>query len=108
MGLLDKVKVQAAQAAQKAQEGVKAGQAKLVDVRDQKAGDTLLRDLGAAVYAERLGQATPETAAEIERLISALQAHEAAVGSPPPNGSPSGSQEAASAVGEGNFHLEDL
>ncbi|MGH8974199.1 MAG: hypothetical protein ACRD0C_13500 [Acidimicrobiia bacterium] len=108
MGFLDKVKVQAATAAQKAQEGVKAGQAKVVDVRAQKTTDALLRDLGAATYAQRTGQAMPETEVEIERLISELQAQEAehgAVQPSAPSAEPSG---AASAVGEGNFKLDDL
>lgn len=107
MGLLDKVKAQAATAAQKAQEGVKAGQAKVVDARSQRTGDMLLRDLGAATYAARTGQATPETAAEIERLLSELEAQEAEHGAVRPGSSPEPSG-AASAAGEGNFKLDDL
>ena len=57
MGLMDKVKAQATQVAQKAQEGARTGQAKLADAQSKKRADALLRDLGAAVYAERSGKA---------------------------------------------------
>ena len=49
MGFLDKAKQQATQLAQKAQEGVKTGQAKLDQVQAKKKEDALLRDLGAVV-----------------------------------------------------------
>ena len=76
MGLMDKVKAQATQVAQKAQEGVKAGQAKLEQSQSGKRSNALLRDLGAAVYAEKTGKGTPETAAEIERIVAELRSHE--------------------------------
>jgi hypothetical protein len=37
----------------------------------------MLRDLGAAFYATKTGRATPTTDADIERLVAALQQHEA-------------------------------
>ena len=76
MGFMDKVKAQATSVAQKAQEGVKAGQAKLDDAQAKKCTDALLRDLGAQVYAEKTGNASGETAAEIERLLAELRAME--------------------------------
>ena len=72
MALMDKMKAQAAQLAQKAQEAGKAGQSKIVDVQAKRRADALLRDLGAAVYAQRTGSATGESAAEIDRLVSEL------------------------------------
>ena len=78
MGLLDKAKEQASQLAQKGQEAAKKGQEKIETVQAKKQADALFRDLGEAVYAERTGKATAETAAEIERLVAALRAHEAA------------------------------
>ena len=57
MGLMDKVKAQATQVAQKAQEQAKAGQAKLAEKQSGRRSDALLRDLGAAVYAEKTGKA---------------------------------------------------
>jgi hypothetical protein len=76
MGLLDKVKAQAGQVAQKAQEAGRAGQAKLDQAQSKRRADALLRDLGAAVYAQRVGRAGPDTAAEIDRLVTALSSHE--------------------------------
>lgn len=72
MALMDKMKAQAAQLAQKAQEAGKAGQAKMVDVQAKRRADGLLRDLGAAFYAQRTGTATGDTAADIDRLVSEL------------------------------------
>ncbi|HUY07635.1 MAG TPA: hypothetical protein VMU99_10280 [Acidimicrobiales bacterium] len=77
MPLFDKVKAQATQLAQKAQEAGKAGQSKLEDVQARRRADGLLRDLGAATYAEQSGRATDDTHAEIERLMGELSAHEA-------------------------------
>jgi hypothetical protein len=86
MGFLDKAKQQAGELAQKAQGGVKAGQAKLDQVQAKRKEDALLRDLGAAFYAEKTGRATGENAAEIERLLAALREHEAEAASEPDAG----------------------
>lgn len=77
MALIDKVKAQANQLAQKAQEAGKAGQAKLSDVLTQRKFDGLLHDFGAAVYADRKGPSTDATKAEVERLMGELTAMEA-------------------------------
>ena len=53
MGLMDKVKKASEQAVAKAQEGVKEGRAKLDEVQAKRQWDALLRNLGAAVYAEQ-------------------------------------------------------
>lgn len=53
MGLMDKVKEQAAQALNKAQQGVSQGKAKIDEVQAKHQWDALLRNLGAAVYAEK-------------------------------------------------------
>jgi hypothetical protein len=76
MALMDKMKAQAAQLAQKAQEAGKAGQSKLEDVKASRRADGLLRELGAAVYAQRAGTATDQTAGEIDRLVAELKSHE--------------------------------
>jgi hypothetical protein len=76
MGLLDKVKAQAAAATVIAKDAAQKGQAKLDEVQAKKSADGMLRDLGAAVYATKTGRATPSTEAEIERLVAALEAHE--------------------------------
>ena len=53
MGLLDKAKEQATKLADKAQDAGKAGQEKLKDVQAKRQGESLLRDLGASVWAGR-------------------------------------------------------
>lgn len=115
MGLLDKAKAQAEKLATKAQEGVKTGQAKLEEVQAKRKADALLRDLGAAVFAEKTGNGTAETAAEIERLVAALRDHETEHGTIDTSptaadveapGSPAGGAATASEGGE--FSLDDV
>jgi hypothetical protein len=111
MGFLDKAKQQATQLAQKAQEGVKQGQAKLDQTQSKKKEDALLRDLGAAFYAEKTGKATAETAGEIERLLSELRSHEAEAGeisTAPTAQSVDAGGGAAQAAPDGDFKLDDL
>jgi hypothetical protein len=76
MGLMDKVKAQANQLAQKTQEAAQEGKAKLDQAQANRRGDALLRQLGAAVYAERTARGTPDSQAKIEELIGAISAHE--------------------------------
>ncbi len=76
MGLLDKVKATAATATEAAKDAAAKGQAKLDEVQAKKAADAMLRDLGAAYYATKTGRATPTTDADMEHLVTALQAHE--------------------------------
>lgn len=86
MGIMDKVKAQAEQAMAKAQQGVAQGQEKLDTMQAKRAADRLLRDLGAAVYAQRR---TGGTDAPIETALVALDAHVATHG--PLDTSPSSS-----------------
>jgi hypothetical protein len=81
MALFDKVKSQAGQIAQKAQEAGKAGQAKMADAQARRRADGLLRELGAAVFAEQSGRGTDATKSEIERLTGELSAYETENGS---------------------------
>jgi hypothetical protein len=80
MGLMDKVKAQTTQFAQKtqeaAQQAAQQGKAKLDQAQANRRGDVLLRQLGAAVFAERTGHGTPDSQAKIEQLINDLSAHE--------------------------------
>jgi len=76
MGLLDKVKAQATAATVLAKDAAQKGQAKLDKVQAKKVADGILRDLGAAVFATKTGRATPTTDADIDRLVTALEAHE--------------------------------
>ena len=77
MGLLDKVKDKATQATEMAKDAAAKGQAKLDEAQSKKAADGMLRDLGAAFYATQTGRTTPTTEADMQRLVSALQQHEA-------------------------------
>jgi hypothetical protein len=77
MPLFDKVKEQAAQAAQKAQEAAQKGQAKIDEAQAKRREDALLRDLGALVYAERTGAAGPDSSGEIDRLVAEITQHRA-------------------------------
>jgi hypothetical protein len=76
MALFDKVKEQASQVAKKAQEAGKAGQAKIEDAQAKRKFDGMLRDLGAAVYAEKTGEVS-DNSAEIDRIVGELKAAEA-------------------------------
>jgi hypothetical protein len=73
---LDKVKEQAATAGELAKDAAKKGQAKYDEARAKREADGLLRDLGAAYYAQWTGRGDEGTPAEIERLVAALAAHE--------------------------------
>ena len=93
MGLLDRVREQAAQVAQRAgqatQEAAQQGKAKLDQAQAKRRADAMFRDLGAAVYAERTGRGGTDTADKIERLVKALSEQEASQGlgddeAPPP------------------------
>ena len=72
MPIFDKVKAQATQLAQKAQEAGKAGQTKIEEVQARRRADAMFRDLGAAVYAEQKGRSNETTTADIARLIAEL------------------------------------
>jgi hypothetical protein len=70
MGFLDKLQ-------QTAKETLDKGKEKLEDVQADRAADKLLRDLGSWYYAGRTGRDDGQAAAEVERLVAELQAHEA-------------------------------
>jgi hypothetical protein len=77
VGLLDKVKESASAAAAATKEAAQKGQAKLDEIQATKAADSLLRDLGAAAYAQQRGRGTATTDADIEAIVGALDKHEA-------------------------------
>jgi len=102
MGLMDRVREQAAQIAQMTQEAAQEGRVKLDQAQARRRADAMFRDLGAAVYAERTGRGGPDGAAKIDRLIKALSRQEAEQGlgdsSQPPPG-PGGSDPPPSGQG---------
>jgi hypothetical protein len=77
MGLMDKVKAQATVLAQKTQETARESFARLDQATASRHADTMLRNLGALVYAEQTGRAAPDSAEQVARLVSQLSAHEA-------------------------------
>ena len=77
MGLMDKVKAQATVLAQKTQETARDSKVKFDQAQAKRRADVMLRNLGAAVYAERTGRAAPGTQAEIDKLVADIKAHEA-------------------------------
>ncbi|MFI2185857.1 hypothetical protein [Streptomyces sioyaensis] len=64
-GFLDRAKEQARQ-------GLEAGKQKVDEVQQQRAGNDLLKKLGAAYFAERRGSGSPETTQD---ALNALEAH---------------------------------
>ena len=77
MGFMDKAREAAQQATAKAQQGLAQGQAKLDEVQTTRAADGLLRDLGAAFYAEQRSGGSHEAVAA---ALGAVDAHVAAHG----------------------------
>jgi hypothetical protein len=87
MGLMDKVRAQSTQLAQKAQETAREGKVKLDQAQAKRRADAMFRDLGATVYAERTGRGTPDSKGKIDRLVEALSRQEASQGLGDPDGS---------------------
>jgi len=77
MGLMDRVKAQATQLAQQAQETAREGRARLDQAQANKRADVLLRNLGVLVYAEQTSRGTPQSEEQIVALIGEISAHEA-------------------------------
>jgi hypothetical protein len=80
MGLMDKVKASAEIGLAKATEAGKAGQAKLDAAQAKHKADGLLRDLGAAVYADHVGKGSDENTQTAERIVEDIKAYEAEYG----------------------------
>jgi hypothetical protein len=75
MALIDKVKQQAEQAVGLAQHGLSQGQAKLGEVQAKRQAQALLRNLGAAYYAQ---QREGGSEAAVTAALAALDEHVAA------------------------------
>ena len=76
MGLMDKVKAQATQLAQKTQEAAQEGKSRLDQAQANRRGDALLRQLGVLVFAERTGRGAADSQVKIDELISTISAYE--------------------------------
>jgi hypothetical protein len=77
MGLMDRMKAQGTQLAQKAQETARDSKVKFDQAQAKRRADAMLRNLGALVYAERTGRGTPDTQAQVDKLVADISAHEA-------------------------------
>jgi hypothetical protein len=77
MGFMDKVKAQATVLAEKAQEGAKAGQAKLSEMQAKKHADALLLEFGGLMYTEQAGRASAGAEARVSELIGEIRQFEA-------------------------------
>ena len=93
MGLMDRVREQAAQLAQKTQEAAQEGRVMLDQAQARRRADAMFRDLGAAVYAERTGRGGPDGTAKIDRLVKALSRQEAEQGLGDSSSPPSGTED---------------
>src|SRR3954452_15065804 len=111
MGLMDKAKAQAAELAKKAQQGAAQGQAKVGELQEKRSRDALLRDLGAAYYAQSRQGGDP---AEVARLLGELDALAAGTPAPPTEGSGNGGSAAPPPAGRapdtpaGGYNLDDI
>jgi hypothetical protein len=74
---MDKVKAQATQIADKAQQAGQAGQAKIAELQAKRRADAMLLELGGLVYSERAGRPVADSDTRIAGVIARLQAHEA-------------------------------
>ena len=76
MGLMDKMKAQATQIAQKTQETARDSKVKFDQAQAKRRADVMLRNLGALVYAERTGRSAGDSQDQIDKLIADITAHE--------------------------------
>ncbi len=76
MGLMDKVKEQAAAAASVAKDVAQKGQAKVDEVQARRAADGVLRELGLAVYLTKVDRAPASVESDIERHVEAIRQYE--------------------------------
>lgn len=76
MGFMDKVKAQATTLAEKAQEGAKAGQAKLSEMQAKKHADALLLELGGIVYTQQAGRAAVDADTRAAEIVEQLRQFE--------------------------------
>ena len=73
MTLLDKAKVAAEKAAARGKQGVQQGQAKIDAIQTKRKAEALLRELGAAYYAELRHGGSHDA---VETAVNALDSHE--------------------------------
>jgi hypothetical protein len=108
MGLLDKVKAQAEQVAAKAQQGVSQGQAKIEEMQAKKQGDALLRDLGAAYFAQQRSGGSAEAVSEALAKVDAHIAEHGAVDTAPTMPTQSTSTPGETGATGASYNMDDM
>jgi hypothetical protein len=79
MGLLDKAKEAAKTVGDKAQEGIKAGQEKVDEVKTKKRISDLKEELGGIVFEQRAGAAPGSAEADIDRIVGQIKEAQASL-----------------------------
>jgi hypothetical protein len=79
MGLLDKAKEAAKTVGDKAQEGIKAGQEKVDEVKTKKRISDLKEELGGIVFEQRAGAAPASAEADIDRIVGQIKEAQASL-----------------------------
>ena len=77
MGLMDKVKEQAAAAASAAKDAAQKGQAKVDEIQARRAADGVLRELGLVVYLTQVDRAPSTSESDIAAHVATLKEYEA-------------------------------
>ncbi len=80
MGLMDRMKAQASQIAERAQEAGKVGQAKLEAMQARRKADALLTELGRIAFDAQAGRGAPGDDARRADIIEQLHQYEAEYG----------------------------
>lgn len=81
MGVMEKLKAQATQLAERAQEAGKVGQAKLEALQARRKADALCEELGRITYRARTERAAPGDDRRATDLVEQLRQYEAEYGS---------------------------
>jgi hypothetical protein len=79
MGLLDKAKEAAKTVGDKAQEGIKAGQEKVDEVKTKKRISDLKEELGGIVFEQRAGTPLASADADIDRIVGQIKEAQASL-----------------------------
>ena len=109
MGLMDKMKAQANQLAERAQEAGKAGQAKIESLQAKRKADALLEELGRITYAAHNAKSAPGDEGRITAIVEQLRQYEAEHGpvgegsGPDGDGDPSDTSASSGGTGDGGI-----
>lgn len=80
MGLMDKVKAQAGQLADRAQVAGKVGQAKIEAIQAKRKADSQLEEIGRMTYLGEAGRGDAAFASRIAELVESIRRYEAEFG----------------------------